>query len=452
MFEKLKLPTIAEVYAGPLHAPGNWVVANVGTQFSWPLSRCTVSFLQRSFILIPPAVGEKELVTFPAVAIRLAPGESINDGKILILQLLSSLSWASGLGIWVEQWGGGVRPYPTGGFKGPFLVAKDFYQPYLPEALDRDQRLALAFYREGLSLRQPAYACLSLFKVLNIFNRTGGQLKRWITAHADLLSDRHAKQRIEQIRAAGDDLAQYLWASNRCAVAHAGEDPTIDPEDPRDQQRLQDDLPLVQSLAAYAIEAHFGIQTRSTVWREHLYELAGFKRILGTDLVASILENGGLPEHDWPLLPRMNIGLHGAEHYPPLQNMTAKIVLAEQGALEILCVSANGLTEMVLRLDFAEERLHCDVFDALRTRDDGTATAAKDAASVHTFRRDYVMNGILQAHNAEDGVLLGRCDAFIPVNLDLGATNQAMSDDIAKLEAERGNRMDRSQRLLQLRS
>jgi hypothetical protein len=33
-----------------------------------------------------------------------------------------------------------------------------------------------------------------------------------------------------------------------------------------------------------AIEEVFGVETSHTVWKKHLYELAGFKEILGPDI------------------------------------------------------------------------------------------------------------------------------------------------------------------------
>lgn len=84
------------------------------------------------------------------------------------------------------------------------------------------------------------------------------------------------------------NIGHYLWVSGRCAVAHAYAEPLVDPEDPEDSARLQKDLPLVKALAEHLIEHELGVKSMSTIWREHLYELSGFHRLLGVDIVAKL--------------------------------------------------------------------------------------------------------------------------------------------------------------------
>lgn len=54
--------------------------------------------------------------------------------------------------------------------------------------------------------------------------------------------------------------------------------------------RVRDELPIIKALAELSIEQEFGIKSSTTVWREHLYELAGFKDVLGSSLVNHIVE------------------------------------------------------------------------------------------------------------------------------------------------------------------
>jgi hypothetical protein len=51
----------------------------------------------------------------------------------------------------------------------------------------------------------------------------------------------------------------------------------VDPDDPQDTERLARDLPLMKAVAEYAIEHELGVRSMRTIWREHLYELAGFR-------------------------------------------------------------------------------------------------------------------------------------------------------------------------------
>ena len=59
-------------------------------------------------------------------------------------------------------------------------------------------------------------------------------------------------------------------ASCRCAVAHARTNPTVDPENWDDMERLSKDLPLIRAMAAHVIEKELNVKSQHTVWAEHL--------------------------------------------------------------------------------------------------------------------------------------------------------------------------------------
>src|ERR1700674_1054091 len=209
----------------------------------------------------------------------LGTGEQFDDGMLLVPYFLSSLTWVERRGTRVKHWIGGNVPRPMGGRPRNPTYTEKFYQPYMPDSSEQKTRWALAFYREGLSLNHVAYQCLSFFKILNIFCPTGPKQTKWINDHIGDISNHRAKERISAIRSEHKDIGDYLYSSGRCAIAHAGEMPTVDPEDPTDMRRLRDDLPLVQALAEIAIEKEFGIQSASTIDHEHLYELEGFREV-----------------------------------------------------------------------------------------------------------------------------------------------------------------------------
>ncbi len=118
------------------------------------------------------------------------------------------------------------------------VVTSQFELDYLPDPTDQRVRWALAFYREGLSLGRDnvAYATLSFFKILNIIANTGKKQKAWINAnYANFGVNNHVKfeinRRITELQTSGvTDIGTYLYESGRCAVAHAGTNPTVDPE------------------------------------------------------------------------------------------------------------------------------------------------------------------------------------------------------------------------------
>ncbi len=191
----------------------------------------------------------------------------------------------------------GGKPGPSDGpSRTTGLVTSHFELDYLPDPTDQRARWALAFYREGLSLERSnvAYATLSFFKILNIVADTGRRQKEWINSNvSNFGSDNRAKfeidSRLRELENAGiTDIGEYLYASCRCAVAHAGMNPTVDPENPDDMERRSKDLPLIRAMAADVIEKELNVKSQHTVWREHLYELAGFKQIFGAELIAQI--------------------------------------------------------------------------------------------------------------------------------------------------------------------
>jgi len=174
-------------------------------------------------------------------------------------------------------------------------------EPHLPDPID--------FLQGGLEL--------SLFKIRNIFLPTGAAQKQWINDYISNASDHKVTQRIASIQEQHQDVGDYLWSSGRCAIAHAGEAPTVDPENPSDIRRLGEDLPLAQASAELAIEEHFGVKSAATVYREHLYELEGFHELFHEPRVARTKTLSKIGPGDWPVLPRLSIRLAFHDPYAP---------------------------------------------------------------------------------------------------------------------------------------
>ncbi|MCW1410040.1 hypothetical protein OLZ32_17415 [Rhizobium sp. 1AS11] len=435
MVEKVAVPKLQDLYVGRLAMRGDWVVACVRSQMAWPIVTTEVLFRERTMFLIPWAdAGGSAGIMYPAAAVSLQPDEDRDSGQLLISHFLSSLAWAHGQSIEIEQWSGGNLPRSMGGFNGPYVATPDFLHPYVPDPADAKARLALALYREGLGLNNPAYACLSFFKILNIFRDKGPDQIAWIDDTIPKIKDsRRARNRISSLQNSNETPGKYLYGSNRCAVAHAF-GTTANPEDPADMRRMRQDLPVAQVLAEYAIEHHFGVKSSQTIWEEHLYELKGFYEIFGEGAVATI-KAGASPERNlWPLLPRLTVSLARSEGFAALTNLRSEVIAIADGCASVMCTSDDNLTEMVLRLNFAEERLQINVKDGLRAADDGSEVAARSYASVMRFVRDYILNGVLEVWDWDQRRLLGKCDAFIPLNVDLEATKRAYDSIIRNYE------------------
>lgn len=399
----------AEAYA---KSNGHWMVAHLRQSIAWTQKAITIEYAERTFLLLP-----EDDQYFPAIATR---GES-EALRRAILEFASALAWSCGGSVTVEQWTGGNRIYRAG--KRPVvgqLSATSFHVSYLPAPTKLDQKLALALFHEGTGLAyiHIAYSFLSFYKVINLVSgHTGNQQTAWINAHVGLIKHHRAQERLAELQGKGENVGKYLYQSCRCAIAHAGDprNPVIDPHDPEDQNRLHSDLPLIITLAEIAIE-ELGIKTSQTVYHEHRYELSGFEHLLSRDLV-DLLKAGKTPTDDHLEFPEhLSLRIWGRSSYAPLENMKLEVASATNGVLSIRCASnAKGYFVNVY-LDFPNYRLHAEVYGE-NVKDDGSAEYIEDVMEIDRFLWDWNGNGCLEVW--DENICLGRCDAFVPVNVFL---------------------------------
>jgi hypothetical protein len=87
-------------------------------------------------------------------------------------------------------------------------------------------------------------------------------------------------------------------------------------------------------------------------------------------------------------------------------------------------------------LDFSTERLEFSLFNDLAVKDIGTPESAERIAEVVRFQNEYFGNGELQIVNAGTGALIGRKDAYIPLNMYLDHKKAAAEVASWKIQAE----------------
>lgn len=139
---------------------------------------------------------------------------------------------------------------------------------YLPAPIEPAARLALALYREGMSVNAYPFALLSCMKILNLKYRIGTDQKRWINQALGHLAGSAARW-VAALQAQGHDVGDYLYVHGRCAVAHAFAPPIVDPDNVGDLLRMREDLPLARALAAHALESEFGVLKDLTFRSRH---------------------------------------------------------------------------------------------------------------------------------------------------------------------------------------
>ena len=103
----------------------------------------------------------------------------------------------------------------------------------------------MALYREAQTVNSIPFSFLSYFKILNIFwpdNQIVNRLRNLLP----ILKDDQTQARIKELSTKHEDIAQYLYTSGRCAVAHAYAEPIVDPDDVTHTRRLSEDMWIIR--------------------------------------------------------------------------------------------------------------------------------------------------------------------------------------------------------------
>jgi hypothetical protein len=438
----LKIPSVNDVVVGELAERGEWIVANVRTHTTWPVNSQKVSYRGET-LWIMPIMKDR----FPAVAMKIPAGKSRAECERLVMRFLSNLAWVEDAGFLVDGVGGGSLPNPMGRNKDSgFSICDEFDLSYFPEPASDKALLALALMREGRGLNHPGYSFLSFYRILEVALGRGGRRQiAWINDQIKRGLHHRAQEALDDLRKQGvADIGAHLYESGRCAMAHASEEPIIDPDDPSDARRLWSERPIMLTLAERAIEEELGVETSQTVYAKHLYELEGYKKILGPEIVDHLVR--GLPVTDRRNvdIPDIGVRIRRKPPYASLSNLTIKTLKHEGNNLFMRYSSHDELIHFRVQLDFANERLNFNLFTDLGYIDSGTAESADAISEVARFSKEYFGNGQLHIVDAESGELIARKDTFIPMNMY--QDDEAADLLIARWKQLANDRRDRDKR------
>ena len=408
-----------------LKVNGDWLCLNIETNTSWPTKPQPFTFEGHSLWLMPLSTDNH-----PGIAVNRPANLSRDDAWALLHRALSVLAWTQNTSAMVAHMSGGNLPRMMGLSKaGGHSVRDGFDFTDLPQIEHDRAKLALALMREGRGLNHPAYAFLSFFRVLETAIPDGQVRGFWVTNNIENIEGHRAKEALAKLKkTVQGDIGTHLKNSGRHAIAHAKSDPIINPDDPRDARRLQTELPIIEALAVRAVEEHLGIQTSHSIWKEHLYELRGWKRVFGATVVADVLLGNPPVEGQNVDAPVLNIRLRRSLPFLPFEGMAPLRASYGDGQVEVVYRSADGLVDFIFWLNFIDERLAFDAQQSIASRDDGSADAARNGKEIDRFLCDYFGNGELQMWDHDSGQLISRCDAFVPVNcyINMDAANAAI--------------------------
>lgn len=411
--------------------PVRYLIVGIESGVAWPAAETKIEFRGVELTLRPESEDRA-----PTVLVSYSDPVTHDSMLRIVHEFLSSWAWVEGAKLEVGLISGGGSPHHVGKMRPASMITRELDFPYLPDPSDPKARLALAFYREALNLDNISYKFLGFFKILNITNSTGSAQKDWIRQAIPALHDSSAQQRIAELSNSGVDVAEYLYTSGRCAVAHAFANPLVNPEEPEDLRRLYQDLPVIKALAEYLIEKDLGIKSRRTVWKEHLYELEGFRSLFGSDLVQRIKNKEKLVPEDLPRIPRLTLGIYKQQSYRAFSSMDVRILEIENGCVWIEAVAAGGLSGIIIGLNFAQERLLFDPEQNVFILNRQDVVTGENIIDQLSLIKALVCNGQLEVWNAEDSTLLGRTDPCIPVNIDSGRTISTLDHKIQHIQEE----------------
>ncbi|MEO8358728.1 MAG: methylamine utilization protein MauJ [Vicinamibacteria bacterium] len=416
-----------------------WVVIGLEQGLpDWTSEEMTISYQGFPLTLRPET--EDRLAT---IAIPFTSPQTHQQAAKAGRRFLSAFAWLhEGQGRVEDDgaWGGGSFPVGLGKSSWHVKEVPSFRTKlrldHLQEPSDPKTWLALAIYREARVVHSDLYELLGYFKIVNILADKGAQQKAWIKNTLSQIKDHDALGRIRKLQELEPDIPHYLYESGRCAVAHAHNDPVVDPDDPEDRHRVRQDLPLARALAEYAIEYALGVKSRLTIHREHLYQLAGFRDIFGAELVGRLKGDDAILLSDLPTIGPISIRFRDEEPFEGLDRMSVTPIGVKVGVVTLCLTSEDQLAAAVLGLDFRSEHLMFDFMQGLNVRDNGSVAAVEKQIDRIRVLECCVRNGQLEMWASATGTLLGRSDPIIPVNIDSGKTLDALRANAINLAAE----------------
>jgi hypothetical protein len=397
---------------------GKWVVGIIETRIFWPKKKQSIPYCGKDFLLLP---FEQQVQgapsSLPAVALRADVYQlSTEDARKEILWFASALSWREGQKIEVISWSGGNLPRSLG-IPRTNAITEYLDDEHLPVPTNEVARNALAFYREGISLDNPFYSFLSFYKAFSIAIPNGRERDTWMTRRRHMLGHEPAK-RLAEIEKGGIQVGTYLYEQCRHAVAHSDRKPFVNPDNLDDHFRLTKDIPLMRKFTEIAIEEAFEIKQLSTIYREHLYELEGFREILPPGLMDRLKLDEQIADATELDLPDhyMLMAKRGLEQYP-LEKMTLIGGTWTKGGFCLSFQSDAGAVRLRATLNFAKEKLYFDPMEGFDiAQNNNNRQCAQEALAALRFQRCVLSNGHLEIWDANQQKRLGCSEGYMPVN------------------------------------
>jgi hypothetical protein len=411
---------------------GEWVIAGVETSVAWPKISQVIEFDGLDFIL---RAGDER--SEPAILLN-ARMHALNrkEAQDRILKLASALAWEHGSKLEIYMWLSGSRPFGVGKSKGS--VIQDFMEAdRLPSHEDEGAWIALALFREGLSINNPFYAFLSFFKSISTIHRNGIERQKWFQYALPQIKDDQVKERIAELAEANVDVATYLYDEGRNAIAHAEKEIFVNPDRMIDYERIQKDLPVLRNLAKFAIEERYELFSRFSGYGRIKSNINLFEAALGADLINKIIRDIPLDGKETVQFPDSVsiVARHLAETHAFFEMKFIHLSFIPNG-VRILITDKEEYVRFFFNLDLVKHELHFDPLkDMERVIDLTNQKGIEIEINFLEFRWAIFLNGRLEVWDDSTNQLMGKTDAYVPLNMF--ADLEAHQEQIAKLVAKR---------------
>ena len=230
-----------------------WLTYGVVGYALWPPEEKTVEFGGHE-LLLKDATRDRE----QSISICL---KNINgkEATKLFNQFLSILCWCDGQPMRLIE--GIIGPAPgtigTGREAGSSLPEVFNYFNRTPIS-DPQKSLALALYREAVTVNSIPYSFLGFYKVIGVCLGENKEASTKIAEILPKLTDERAKDRIKELEKDNVEIPKYLYEERRHAIAHVTEEPVINPDE-EDTRILSGDVYIVRAIAEYLIEKELKI-------------------------------------------------------------------------------------------------------------------------------------------------------------------------------------------------
>lgn len=389
-----------------------WIGAHVRATVPWPTKPQIVYFNDRELFILP--FKDEQL---PSVFVR---ERRNSEDRGDILRFLSTWSWVEQHGIQVETWTGGSHMSRVRGRGGGVVTDSPLDFDYWPLDLGAEAKIALAFFREGLSLDHGAYSFLSFFKVINLIEKGNSGQRKIIELHLPSVEDFSAKERLAELGSHpdGQKLSDYMLNSGRHAVAHANLSNaySVDPDQPEHDFRLRKDLPIIRDIARLVIRSHFNIPTKNDIWKSNTHYISGVIWSIGYSVYHKIIREKCVGRRSVRLPNIVDFRVRGKPQREVLRTLHLRVICVRDAIIHATLWSDDKSLMLWIYVDLVRGRL---VFDPLEEQvciDDGSSSAAEQAAEYLAFWADIVGNGRCQLVESETQYVLAESEAYLPMN------------------------------------